>query len=96
MVVRDCRDWVKFMCSLAWVPRCEMSPEAVVGSPYSPPAVWNVSRQRPMLGRSTSWTISQAEDQVEAWVAQHLGARSVRAVSVKIGWRYKVKIMKCK
>lgn len=72
MVVRDCRDWVKFMWSFAWVPKCEMSPEEVVGSPYSPPAVWKVSRQRPMLERSTSWTISQADDQVGAWVAQHL------------------------
>lgn len=81
MVVRDWRDWVKFMWSFAWVPRWEMRPEEVEGSPYSPPAVWNVSRQRPMLGRSTSWTSSQTSFHVGACVAQHLEGARLSSIS---------------
>ena len=48
-----------------------MSPEAVVGSAHSLPAVWKVSRQSPILGRLAAQTRSYAERQVGAWVAQH-------------------------
>ena len=48
-----------------------MSPEAVVGSAHSLPAVWKVSRQSPILGRLAAQTRSYADRQAGAWVAQH-------------------------
>ncbi len=41
-----------------------MSPEVVVESANSPPAVWKVSRQRPRLGLLAFFTISQTCFQV--------------------------------
>jgi hypothetical protein len=40
------------------MPWVEIRPEGVVGSAYSEPRVWKVSRQRPMLGRSTAGLVS--------------------------------------
>lgn len=79
---------MRFMWSFAWVPRCEIRPDEVEGSPYSPPAVWKVSRQRPMLGRSTSCTICQTSRQVEACVAQHLIGEGVSGLDLQMmdGW----------
>lgn len=48
-----------------------MTPEVVVGSAHSPPAVWNVSRHRPTFARSTFCAIPQTSLQSGACVAQH-------------------------
>lgn len=76
MVVRFCSERWKLFASWSWeIPPpsflVSMSPDAVVGSAYSDPNVWNVSRQSPTFSRFTSCTISHAEDQVGAAVAQH-------------------------
>lgn len=41
------------------MPCVEMRPCGVEGSAYSPPAIWKVSRQRPMLGRLVAFIMAQ-------------------------------------
>lgn len=45
--------------SFSRLPAFSIRPLGVVGSPHSPPAVWKVSRQRPPLDLSTTWTNSR-------------------------------------
>jgi hypothetical protein len=51
-VVNEVSDAEKVVWRLDWV---EINPDGVVGSAYSEPTVWKVSRQRPIFGRFTGW-----------------------------------------